>query len=471
MSAKTKILDIKAKTKDKFEKKNTNHRLLNLMFAGFFVLIILFTLVGGTNVDVGSVVVGDGDSVVVRQNYFQVARAAAGAIFMSDDGALEYVRAVDLRLRQEFGVSGLSYALRLNDGGERNSANEFTGERGSGVSPPVSGIADLARIVEEIEASGGNASRINWILYRYAFARTVMHTYTEDILVTDPEFDHFRVSWAGNMAVAIIGQAVLRAIASTLLLIVALVMLVFNIIAIIKKKAFAKPVLSFVVLTIAALIQIVFNFNFLRLDWAWVLVIVLTFVWLAGYVLIKHIQMDNRDFSMSVFIHNAAFVVGGVLSLILLTGPLFRVMSLDYGLHPYGISSLYGINLLYDLTVVQTAYSSTVPMAYFLAMLVTMLILGLPFVMNGIFLVVNLKKFINADYTHNERRVMLSIFVAVNVIVFLILGIVNIGLSDIYLSVTPLWAIFVIQPLIVIGMLVFEIMFKVKPVRKELVVN
>ncbi|MCL2555691.1 MAG: hypothetical protein FWE03_01550 [Firmicutes bacterium] len=459
MSAKAKILSIKSKCKDKIESKNTNHRLVNICFVAFFSLIILFSMVGGVNVDVGSTVRGDGDSVIVRQNYFQIMRAAANGIFMSDEQAVNHVRQINQILENEFFVLGLSPDIR--------TAGNYTatGDRDGNAYPAVSSIGEVARVVQDIIDRGGNPNSINWVLYRYAFARAVMYLYTEDTLISDPEWDHFRASWPGNLAVAMAGQAILRAAISTMALAVALVMLAFSILALIKKKEFSKTKLAFVLLTVAAFMQIVFRFNFMRLNWAWIIVLVITFIMLAAFILYKHIMLDERDFSMTMFIHNAALLGGGILSFILLTGPLFRVITAEYN------ETFYGINLLYDLTVAQTAYISVVPMSYVLTLVVVMVILGLPFVMNIIFLMVNLIKFIKADYTHNERRIMLSIFVAVNIIVLLIFGIANIGIVDLYLNVVPLWAIFVIQPLVVIGMLVFEIIYKVKPVRKELVIN
>jgi len=464
MSAKAKILDIKSKCKDKIEQKNSNHRVINIAFVAFFALIILFTMIGGVNVDMGSTVRDDGHSVVVRQSYFQVMRAATAGIFMSDEAAVEHIREVNEILERDFRVLGLNPDLRTAHG--YNPA----GDRDGNAFPAVSSIGDVSSVINDIIAEGGNPNRINWVLYRYAFARAVMHLYTEDELIMDPEWNHFRASWPGNLAIAMTGQAILRAALATMTLVVALVMLVFSVLALVKKKAFSKIKLSFVLLIVAALAQIVFSFGFMRLNWAWVMVLVFTFLMLAGYIVLQHILMDERDFSITMFIHNAALLGGGILSFILLTGPLFRVIAPIYG-GDGTRTILYGINLLYDLTIAQTAFISVVPMSYLLTMVVVMVILGLSFVMNGIFLVVMLNKFINADYTHNERRIMLSILVAASVIVFLILGIANIGIIDLYLSVVPLWAVFVIQWVVVIAMLVFEIMYKVKPVRKELVVN
>jgi len=428
---------------------------------GFFALIILFTLIGGVNVDMGSTIVGDGNAVVVRQNYFQVVRAATSAIFMSDERAVEFVEETNYRLKREFNEAGLCPSPWTKYGYDEH------GNRDSNAIPPVVTIDDIAIIIQNIIDNGYNPNRINWVLYRYAFARAVMYLYTEDSVIIDPDLDHFRTSWAGNLATVLAGQAILRAAFSTMVIIVSLVMMIFAILAIVKKKAFSKVKLTFMMLTIASLCQIIANFNFMTLNWAWIMVIVFIFVFMLGYILVQHILMDDRDFSLSMFIHNAALLGGAILSFIFLTGPLFRVASQAGD----GLSVLYGINLLYDLSAAQTAYISLVPMSYLLTIVVVMVILGLPFVMNVIFMLVLLSKFIRVDYTHNERRIMLSIFVAVNIIVFLILGISNIVVSDLYLSATPLWAIFVIQPLVVVGMLVFEILFKVKPIRKELVIN
>ena len=466
---KEKILDMKSKTKDKVNKRNGNHRLINICFVAFFSLIILFTLVGGVNVDVGSTVVGDGNSVVVRQNYFQVVHAAVRGIFMSDEDAVRHVNEVNAVLVRDFEVLGLS----------PNILEHFTWSEAtqswvfSGAYPAVPNIDQVGALIERIIDIGKDPSSINWVLYRYAFVRAVMFNYLENPQITIPELDNFRASWSGNMAVVIAGQTILRAAFSTMVLGVSIVMLILAVIALVKKKSFSKARLSFILLAMAAMMQIVFNFNFLTLNWAWILVIVFTFVFLAAYILIQHILMDNRDFSLTMFIHNIVFLTGGIISLVLLTGPLFRVMSLGYGDPniPHAINSLYGINLLYDLSAAQTAYMATVPMSYLLTLVVVMVILGLPFVMNVIFLLVNIKKFINADYTYNERRIMLGIFLAVNIVVFILLGVANIGVSDLYLSVSPLIAVFIIQPLIVALLLVFEILYKVKPVRKELVVT
>ncbi|MCL2822238.1 MAG: hypothetical protein FWD86_03480 [Firmicutes bacterium] len=449
MEIKSKVLSIKSKCETVCTKATKTPKVLNIAFVVFFSLMILLTLFGGVRVDIGSTVKGDGQSFTVRQSYFQVLAAGFGSIFMSDEALAEYSNNVNNRIAADFNVLHLSDSLDSNG------------------RPQLEQLDQFARVAQDIQEAGYNPGRINWLLFRLAFARGMMHNYTlhAEATGTSVDMDLFGPSWSGNLAVAMAGQSIIMMFLRSVFLIVSLVMLGFAIFALVKNKPFKRVRLSFALLLIVTFAGFIFSFNFVRPDWVWILACVFMFIGIIGHTLFKHILMDKRDFSLSMFIHNGVFLLGGLLSFILLTGPLFRVTN------AVGESVNYGINYLFDLAIAQSAYIALVPMSYVLVLVVTMLLLGLPFVLNLIFLTIVFDKFIMVDYRHNEKRIMLTIMLVVSLFALIVLGVVNLNMSDLLLNIRPLVAVFVIQPIVVAGMLVFEYLYKVKPVKKELVIT
>jgi len=453
MSISSKVKEVKSKMQGFAEKEKKDHRVINLMFVVAFSLIILLTLFGGVRVDLGTTVQGDGERVVVRQSFFQVLSAAVSGVIMDQESAEAYARSVDDLLRNRFDVAGLNLdQIRV---GEGENPPLF-------VYPPIEQLDQFGRIVEEIRANGGNPARINWLRYRYAYAYAILN-------MTGQHGDVFRASWGGHISFILAGQSIITLLFTLVILITAVVMLIYAVIALIKKKPFTKAPLAILLMLIGVFGGMAFTFTLMRPNALWIIKTILIFALAGAYGFLRHMLMEDRDFSPSVFVHNCVLLLGGILSFIFLTGPLFRVITQE------GRVVWYNLAYMFELQVGQTAYASLSPMSYVLVLVSLMITLGVPLILSTLLILSSVKKLINADYRHNEKRIMLFGLLITSVLMFVLYGAFgasgSLGVSSLFLDVRPLWIMFILQPILIGGLAAFEIMFKVKPIRKELVIN
>lgn len=421
------------KFKDKFDefaqKENGNHFIVNSVMVGLLALVLLFSLLGGVRVNIGATQSGVGD-YWVRQNVFQLL-SVAGDADMSIESATDYVNDVNAEL-YSYGVMGINPGV-------------------------LDGVSDVATLAEELKEAGVNPNKINWIRYKYALAIAASN---------ETPGDQEKSSWEGNRAVSLVGQAILYLLPMLMMGIVSLVMLIFAVIDLIKRKENKKINMTFILLTIAGLAGALIGsyFGFFKADWSTILNLVLIFVVMAVYIVYKHFEAGKHEISPTMLIHNGVLLGASLLSFILCAGSMFKVVGIEY-------STSMTWAYLYDLILAESAYLA-VPMAYTLQSLICMLTLGLPAVLSLLLFCLTLTKFITCNYQHNEKQVFVVLTGVVSILVSLLVGINslsgNLGVTSLYYTVTANAAI-IIQPIIYVALAVFVFLFKVKPIKKELV--
>jgi hypothetical protein len=416
------------------KKEKDNHYILNIAMTALLTLVLLFSLVGGINVDLGSSNLEDNyKQRIVRQNLFQVVDAVLSCEMYQDEAKI-YIAKENERLREEYGILDFNDVFIDSD-------------------IPYDNLRQFDRLIDEL---GENASKVNLLKYKFAYA----------VAIGDVASKEQGKNWQGNRIISIMGQSIFLALFMLGMAIISLVMLVYAVISLIKKKPFTKAKFALTLLLIASFGFLIFTsiFTFVSVNWAYITNIVLTFVFTALYALYSHCMMDEKDLSFTMLIHNGVMVLGGILTFIFMLLPLFKV---SLGTQ----TAMLNWSYIFDYQVAESFFRN-VPMAYTLSSLISMMLFLIPLSLVMVFIIQLLNRFMAANYQHNEKKIFLIVTLSITFLVYLVVGSIfasGIGITSLALTVKTVVINFILPALILAGLLVFEIMYKVKPIKKELV--
>jgi len=169
-----------------------------------------------------------------------------------------------------------------------------------------------------------------------------------------------------------------------------------------------------------------------------------------------------------MLVRNGVFLLGGLTAFALFMSPIFKLTSAG------GNTTNLGWAYLMDYALTENAYMSAV-MSYTLTEFLMLALMLLPATLLIIFMLSNTGRFLSADYKPNEPRVFLIITAAVNFLIFLIMGVTSLrgglNITSQFAQVSLNFGLAIAQFLVVAGLIAFEILYKAKPIKKELVIK
>ncbi len=437
METKSFVKDFASKIRGKY-----NHNIVTISMIALFVLVIIFVQLFGVKVNIGSAVYDDGKEYYIKQNIYQIIDTVISSD-MTQEEAQKYVDKVNQTLVDKYGVSGFNTKIET-PGNELNpGAFESLGEFGT-----------LAAQL------GKDASKINFLKYKLAYA----------LAVSDPGHTAHKQSFDGSRIVAISGQLVLMVLPQIALFALSLIFLIYAVVALVKKKEFTKTKFALILLSVFSFINI-FLFSivsFLSMNWAGVLSIILVFLYVIAYAILRHALMEEREFSQTMFIHNIVLLAGGILALALYLMPLFKLTS------EAGHSISLGWAFIMDYSLGEMAYMSAV-MAYTLTEILTIALLMLPAVLLIVLIMLQINRFMAADYYHNEKNVYLIVTTIINALVFIVISALSASnglfVTSQYYQVRLNYLLAILQLIVMGGLIAFTALYKVRPVKKEIIVK